>query len=794
VGASYQSLLEGEVPFPRRLELALDDVCGTLGLAGALVVELAAVEGCVAPLWRGRSGGLPSPPPLAMDHFRRLVDRQGVLAAGDEDLAALGPAVAGRAVTVVAVPVTPRLSALPDAAAILVHGGAAPDARMVADVRACLAQGLSADRRTRLGRAMLAAIDQAPDQIELTDREGRLIYANASWEATFGHPVAEALGSTVAQLFRDPVAPVHDTAFYQFTMSTLAAGLPWLGALARRTRDGGRVFREVNVAPFAADEQEIRGHIAVHRRIDHREERDAALAVAHSQFRAVLSAIPDGVAVIRGGAIYFANPAFLAMCQLTEAQAIGFSYIDLIHADDRERFQSEPGRAVVRVRVVGGRGATRFAEISSAGAVSFEGQPSTILISRDTTDYYLARQRLVHAEKLSALGSLAAGVAHEVNNPLAFLILNLELLQKSAAVMATPMDAEAIDEAIGGARRIRSIVAELRSFARPNGQGAREPVDVEKAATSAVNIAYNEIRHRARLVRRHEQGLFVMADEGQLVQVLVNVLVNAAQAIPASAVDDHTVSITSHRDGGDVHVVVSDSGVGIPPSMLPHVFEPFFTNKSRGEGSGLGLAISKQIIDSLAGSIYIESEPNVGTTVHVKLPAAAPEDAAAGAAAAAAALAAAGAGGGVGVGHDARPVARILIVDDEASIVRALRRGLPEHEVAVARNGIEALRFIEMSAPGFFDLVLCDLMMPGLSGADVYRRAVEARPELATRFIFMTGAALADGVAAMPDAPGLRLLEKPFDLEQVRAWVEAAMASRLSGHRQAGLGNQGRIT
>ena len=285
------------------------------------------------------------------------------------------------------------------------------------------------------------------------------------------------LGLTVGEVFRDSKAPLHDAAFYQFTMAELHAGRPWMGAISGRARDGRKLFYEVNVAPFASPAQGFRGHVAIRRDLAHRSERDEALALAHHEFRAVLAAIPDGVVVLRDGRIYFANSAFQNIVRETERGVIGRAYVDFVHPDDREQFESEHHAHVTRVRLVPVEGPPRLVEISTAGEVSFEGKPAMILLSRDTTDYQLAREELSRAEKLSALGALSAGVAHELNNPLAYVALNLNLLNERVGESLTPSDREILDETIGGVKRMRDIAGELRTFSGKDGPGPAEPVE-----------------------------------------------------------------------------------------------------------------------------------------------------------------------------------------------------------------------------------------------------------------------------------------------------------------------------
>lgn len=741
--------------FDERLRVFLDTAQRRLGLRAAAVATLGAPDGRVQPTWLGAVADLPAPPILAV--FQELLDGPAERPSDDPLLGTLGGPFVGHQLIVVPLKVVPSFARGADTVALLSCTGR-PTQPDVDALRLALERGISADRRTRLAEVVFAAVEQAPDAIELTDREARLMYANPAWERFFGYDRTEVVGSTVGRLFRDPVQPLHDPAFYQFTLNALRAGLPWLGTLACRTGDGGRVFCEVNVSPVSVPE--FRGHFAVRRDTRHRVERDEALAIAHREFRSVLAVVPDGVTVLRDGRIYYANAAFLAMVRHDEAYVIGRRYLDFVHPDDQHRFSRESSTEVSRVRMVPREGPLRIAETSTAGSVSFEGVPATILLSRDTTDHALAQEQLSRAEKLSALGSLAAGVAHEINNPLAYVILNLELLREREASFDVGA-VEALQAGIDGAKRIHRLVTELRGFSGSDGPGPPEPIDVTRAVSSALNIAQNEVRHRARLVREHEDGVFVLAREGQLVQVLVNVLVNAAQAIPEVGGGDHVIRVTSRLVVDQVEIAVSDSGVGIPDDVLRRLFDPFSTTKRRGQGSGLGLAISKRIVDGFGGRILVDSEVGRGTTVTVVLPCAAPPP-----------TRTATLDPSRERVRSGGPRARVLIVDDEQSIVRALTRVLSHHDVVTAHDGRTALALMSRGTP--FDVILCDLMMPGMPGSELYEQVCAIRPELGPRFVFMTGGAFTTAGSAFLDTLGARVLVKPFDPSEVLRWVAEA--------------------
>jgi CheY-like chemotaxis protein len=261
-------------------------------------------------------------------------------------------------------------------------------------------------------------------------------------------------------------------------------------------------------------------------------------------------------------------------------------------------------------------------------------------------------------------------------------------------------------------------------------------------------MVWNEIRHRARLVKDYGQTPTIDANESRLGQVFLNLLVNAAQAIPEGNAERNEIRIVTRAKDGWVVIDISDTGAGIPPERLARIFEPFFTTKPVGEGTGLGLSICHGIVGSLGGEITVSSRIGEGTTFQVTLPVGRLEER-------------------EQADVQTRPIrasrrARILVVDDEAMMVKALTRTLrSHHDVTGVTAAREAARLIE--AGERYDLILCDLMMPQITGMDLHTQLLRAAPEMAAKMIFLTGGAFTVRARTFLDNVPNQRLEKPFD-------------------------------
>ena len=451
------------------------------------------------------------------------------------------------------------------------------------------------------------------------------------------------------------------------------------------------------------------------------------------------------------------------------------SGIDHYHADDRAKVSADVGRAIEKqepftfdLRIVRADGQIR--RVHSTGRCEVDpatGKTTAIFgVFRDVTEHEALRETLVQQARLVTTGTLAAGVGHEINNPLTYVGANIEFalgavraLDERAPSAQTAELIEVLDEARDGAERIGKIVRGLRAFARENAPLV--PVDVHLAIEIAVNMAVHELRGRVDVTRDLREVPLVLGDESRLSQVFVNLLVNAAQSFVTADLERNRLVVrTTRLDDGRVAVDVEDNGAGIPEEVVPRIFDPFFTTKAIGQGTGLGLSISHSIVASLGGDITCHTEVGKGSTFRVVL---------------------------VSAGDSRAEVkprpratsdavgARVLVVDDDEAVLRAIARLLrPENEVVAVSDPHEALRLLESGER--FDVILCDLMMPHLSGMELYNLVEARNPRTAERFVFISGGAIHEDVRAFLARVPNERHEKPFSQGTLRD-----IARRFSG-------------
>ena len=511
--------------------------------------------------------------------------------------------------------------------------------------------------------------------------------------------------------------------------------------------------------------------------------RERSLAVA-------LDSVSDAVlAVDLAGKVTYLNPAAEMLIGANADSAIGKTAEDVLQFMERPPSMSDatPLDAVLRLKQpvdIGQANLTnratgvRHSISDSAAPVVNAGHLSgAVMVFRDVGEKKKMQQQLELADRLASLGTMAAGTAHELNNPLTVVVTNAgflveEVTQLQADLQPSPVRESSgksftrIFEALGdlqaAASRMARIVADLRGFARPLDSQS-QAIDVRRCVEWAIRATAHEFHHRAQLRTRFDSAPIVAGDSARLEQVLVNLLINAAHAIAPGRAEENEVSVGLRTDEkGHALIEIRDTGEGIRPDVLGKIFEPFFTTKRAGSGTGLGLSICHGIVKSLGGEIEVESEPDSGTTFRVVIPPAPPATATE---------------TRKPTPSDARALrGRILVIDDESALLRAIQRILEDedHHVVGTQSAMDALAMIERGDR--FDLILSDLMMPMMTGHEFYETLLARNPTLAKSIVFISGGAITARVDTfLKSVPNLRL-EKPFKASQLRDVVQLALA------------------
>jgi|KBSSwiStaDraftv2_1062776.scaffolds.fasta_scaffold04176_5 two-component system NtrC family sensor kinase len=635
----------------------------------------------------------------------------------------------------------------------------------------------------RLGAVLL---DHITPRLALIDREQRYLYANRamleflgrSAEALVGRRVSEVLGEATYAGYR----PVFERAWTGETVQLEG----WV-TFAQR----GRRYMTETFVPYGREDGEIE-LVAVFRR-DHTElkTRELELAEGMAQLHrseALKSAIFDHafaalVSTDAAGHIVEFNPAAAAMFGRSRDEVLGRPVSEIVIP---ERFRPAHNAGMRRLqeggegRVLGKRLAMHALRAdgsefpmemvlwrTAAGGEVFYTASIADVSERHDAERQIERQReaLRQSEKLTAMGSLLAGVAHELNNPLAIVMGRASLLEEKCEDQpALKADAARIREA---AERCGRIVRTFLDMAR-NRPSRRSPVSLNEMARAAAEmLLYGYQTHDIELELSLAEGLpAVQADADQIGQVVMNLLVNAQQALTGFdgarrvRVETGMQPVTGER-AASVWLRVQDNGPGVDGGLRSRLFEPFFTTKAEGTGTGLGLAVSRSLARDHGGDVVLEAQAGqAGASFLLSLPLVAAE-----------APSAPREGAPETV---PTPQARLLVVDDEADLAALMRDMLESagYDVATAESGAIALELLDTAR---FDAIVSDLRMPDMDGAGLWREVSARHPELARRMLFVTGDTLSPDARQFLKASKGLSLDKPFSKADLLGRVAALL-------------------
>jgi PAS domain S-box-containing protein len=623
------------------------------------------------------------------------------------------------------------------------------------------------ERIEKLGGALIAAASAAGIGVSLVALEGgrrRVLYVNDKNVEILGHP-REVIMRRPAEEFLTPAAR---TARSEATVRESAQDSPRMFETMIQRADGSQLPIEVALAPIRIDG--LRALIVFTRDISERRRALEALESSERRIRQLIELAPDAVWIMDGRRLRFANPTAARMLRYESVEAlIATDPRNIVAPEDqasmRERTQEmlRTGQSLPprNYRTLRSDGTWVMTEVHSM-PIDWDGVPAILGFARDITARKEMEARLAQSERLAALGTLLGGIAHEMNNPLSYTLLGIEQAVRQLDRLAgggAEVDAlrETLQSVHHGATRVAAIVGQLRASMRTDVE-ERGLVDVRHMLESALRVTHNEMKHRARLVTDLRDVPPILG-KPSLEQVFLNLLVNAVQALPEGRPENEIRVVLRTTTTGDVVVEVADNGAGISDDVRPRIFDPFYTTKPLGVGLGLGLSICHGIVTSHDGTIDVDSALGCGSTFRVTLPGRpygghAPHEPAQ--------------RSGPTLAPSAKRL-RVLVIDDEPTLGAMIRRELEsECHVDVTTDARQGLKRLENDP---YDVVLCDLMMPHMTGMDLFEEVARRRPGLERRFVFMTGGAFTSRAAKFLAEVDNRLLEKPFDAASLLAAI-----------------------
>jgi two-component system cell cycle sensor histidine kinase/response regulator CckA len=610
----------------------------------------------------------------------------------------------------------------------------------------------------------------------------QISYVNPAYISLFGVTLEQM--NSEPQYWRRFVHP-DDIAVVEQFQKQLEAGIAH-PPYRIRNREGEWLWVRLRHFPRRNAEGALLRMVGLIEDITEKRAKETRASAVNESLRRIIDVLPVGILAYRDDLPVFANPVLASHLGVPVDEILHMpvrQIIDTFFREDERRAgqrrfrQAQSGRDLppVERHLTSRQGVERIVELQTI-TVDLDGAPAQVTVVRDLSEQRRLEAQVAQADRMAAVGRIAAGVAHELNNPLSYVLGNLEvareelpeLLNESRILHGkTQQDPDlaprmlrlserlqelilVVREASEGADRVRGIMRDMKSFSRPDADDRRELVDITRPLDAAVRMAWREIQPRARLIQERHAMPMVLGVEGRLCQVFLNLLVNAAEALPEGESHAHEVRVrTLTGPAGEAVVEIGDTGPGVPMELRTHLFEPFFTTKGPSRGTGLGLSICHDIVRAHGGTIEVVSAVGEGARFRVTLP---PVPVLT-----------------VGAHPESQPVRRghVLIVDDEPHVSATLRQSLArEHDVTVLSSGREALDLILGGER--FDVILCEIEMPDVNGMDLHGGLMTAARDQCDRLVFITNGSHTPVVREFLRQVPNRCLEKPFTLREVR--------------------------
>ena len=608
----------------------------------------------------------------------------------------------------------------------------------------------------RVAAEIVAAL---ADAVIVTGLDRQVLTANRAAAELFGRPLDDLPGTPiddiVATAERQHVAEREHRAFEgedQHYETTVV-----------RANGEERVVA-VSTTPLVL-EGELLGTAATLRDITVQKRAQETLARSESRYRNLIESASDAIVTLdANGRFTTVNHAAEIVSGYRRGELVGLWFAPLLPDDELPKALAHFQKALAgetglfESQFYRKDGEMRYISVTYSTPQKDE---EVLCLIRDVTDQKLLQEQLIQSEKMSAIGQLVSGVAHELNNPLAGISAFAQLLLSEKRF---PPDQRTAAEMIyAEARRASRIVQNLLTFARQH-KPERVPTQVNQVLDDTLELRGYELRVRGIEVQRDydEQAPETMADAHQLQQVFLNLITNAEQAMERSERDKQGLIVRTRSTGDAIRTEVEDTGPGIPPNLLERIFNPFFTTKPTGSGTGLGLSISLGIVREHEGRIWAENAAQGGARFVIELPIVTPRTT--------------GEYQAVPLVTPITDRLHVLVVDDEASVRVALQRYLSSrgHEVETTASGKEALARMREDA---FDAVIIDMRMPDLSGEQLFQELRARDPSYAERVIFTTGQLVDDSVRSFLSSTGRPCVPKPFEFSAFDQVLPARRAS-----------------
>ena len=510
--------------------------------------------------------------------------------------------------------------------------------------------------------------------------------------------------------------------------------------------------------------------------LQRRQAAEGALRRSAESFAALSDSLPVALVLHRDDRILYVNPSAVKLLGGDGPDSlVGHALSEHLAPGETLPVAAGGERVHLDARTLAMAGGKVLSVEAASLEVQFGEAAAAALVAVDVTERTRLQERLLLSDRMASLGTLTAGVAHEINNPLSVVMANLDFVREQVE-QSGGHDEEvtsALIEAIDGANRVGRIVKDMKALSRSDGDSLG-PTDLVGAIEKSLQMVQGHLKHRAQVVRTLRAVPTVLGNESRLVQVFVNLLINAAQALPEGQAQENRIEVaTEATDDGCVIARVSDTGVGIPEQVRERIFDPFFTTKPVGVGTGLGLAIVHNLVLAMDGSIDVDSVEHAGTTFTIRLR---QSLAASRTRSSSAAVPSSGRG-------------KVLVIDDEPAVVRSVERLLGDsHEVTGVQSARVALNRFDCGES--YDLILCDLRMPDMSGIELARHLDERHRPLRPRLVFMTGDIGEAGMSGAHSAPVdpttiAPVLEKPFSRRALLQFVHSNLHLQEPGEAKA---------